>query len=129
MGLWDERAGWLQARNVERTSRRTGVAESFLLFCLHVCARWRSSPFRRPGRAGRNPQLQVQYANCRKMAANLPGESPDRHGDRKVDCASQRRPRPDLSEDIEDLAVSTPVSDIRILTETEVLKLRLGDRG
>jgi hypothetical protein len=30
-----------------------------------------------------------------------------------------------ISEELSDVAVSTPVSDIRILTETELLKLRL----
>jgi TPR repeat protein len=48
-------------------------AISFLQIRLHVCSRWRRSPFRRPGSAGRGPQFQARPGDGRKMATNLPG--------------------------------------------------------
>jgi hypothetical protein len=65
------------------------------------------------------------------MAKNLPVDGAGRHGNTTFICPpivaydrSYLR-KLGISEDLEDLTVSTPASEVRILTKTELLKLRL----
>jgi hypothetical protein len=65
------------------------------------------------------------------MAENLPGDGAARHGHTTFICppivVNDRTyfRKLGISEEIVDLMISTPASDMRILTGTELLKLRL----